>query len=108
MVALRVASVEVIKKGMLRTFGMPAIEANLHGPLASFCGVVIFVFLTDDFLKEESGFVDDCMLNLDLILSNPKTVRIDLIVNFHMEASLNMPTNHMTVITQDNTIKHAG
>ena len=106
MVALRVASVEVIKKGMLCTFAVPAIKANLHGPLASFYGVVIVVFLTDDFLKEESSFVDNCMLNLDLILSNPKTVTIDLIVNFHMEASLNTPTNHMTIITQDNTIKH--
>ena len=59
MVALRVASVEVIKKGMLCTLAMPAIKANLHDPLALFCGVVVVVFLVDDFLKEESDFVDN-------------------------------------------------
>ena len=59
MVALRVASVEVIKKGMLCTLAVPAIKADLHNPLALFCGDVIVVFLVDDFFKEESNFVDD-------------------------------------------------
>ena len=59
MVALRVASMEVIKKGMLCTLAMPAIKANLHNLFALFCGVVIVVFLMDDFLKEESNFVGD-------------------------------------------------
>ena len=57
MVALRVASVEVIEKGMLCTLAMPTIKANLHDPLALFCGVVVVVFLADAFLKEESNFV---------------------------------------------------
>ena len=59
MVALRVASVEVIKNGMLCALAMPAIKANLHNPFVLFCGVVIVVFLVNDFFKEESNFVDN-------------------------------------------------
>ena len=44
---------------LLCTLAMPTIKANLHGPLALFCGIVIVVFLVDDFVKEESNFVDN-------------------------------------------------
>ena len=102
------ASVEVIKTGMLCTLAMPDIKTNLHGPLALFCRVVMVVFLVDDFTKEENGLLCNFMLNLESILINPKVTKFDLIVIFHMEASLNTPTNHTIIITQDNTIKLAG
>ena len=106
--ALKVASMEVIKTGMLWTLAMPAISANLHSLLALFCVGFMMVFLGDDFFKNENSLCDDFLLNLDLILTNPKTVRIDLNVIFQLEASLNTPTNHIIIITQDNTIKHTG
>ena len=43
MVALKEASMEVIKTGMLRALATLAIKANPHGPLASFCGTVMTV-----------------------------------------------------------------
>ena len=101
------ASVEVIEMGMLCTLAVPAIKANLHSQLAPFCRAMMAVFLVDDFTKKNNSLFVNFILNLELILVNPKVTKIDLIVSSHKKASLNTPTNHTIIITQDNTIKHA-
>ena len=108
MVVLKEASVEVIKTGILCALAVPTIKANLHSPLDLFCCIVMVVFLADCLTKEENKLFGDFIPNFEFTCVNPKVLRIDLIVIFHMEGSLTTPTNHMTIITHDNTIEHAG